>query len=149
MKGSCIRSPCRLAKTPDEVRRCVRDKSSADLHSSCCSYHRFNFLVKEGYLVLARASTGGRYLGRTCCVKMSGRMITKDRPCGSHDTISESEDSLKISSSFCGKMSRFLESFDSDFFMRLSSSSLTIAGLAITIQLESTSAVRAVAASTR
>ena len=61
------------------------------------TYQRFNFLVKEGYFVLARESTGGMYLGKTSSVKISGRMITKDLPCGSQEIISDNEGSDRIS----------------------------------------------------
>ena len=77
--------------------------------TEAATHHRFNFLVKEGYLVLARESIGGRYLGKTCSQNKSGRKITNDRPCGSHETISVKAESSSISKSFCGKISFFLE----------------------------------------
>lgn len=152
MKCPSVWATGRLSKAPENI--AVRDMYSFAIFSLILTYHRLSFLVKDGYFVLARASTGGKYFGSTCCVKMSGLMITKDRPCGSQDMISESEESLKISISFSGKISRFLVvALVSDFRLRLSSSSLTTAGVetvvAIACVLESTSAVSAVAASTR
>lgn len=78
------------------------------------TYHRFSFRVKDGYLVELRESRGGKYCGRTFSVKTSGRMITKDRPWGSHETISDSAESLRIAMSLWGNVSRFAESEDGE-----------------------------------
>jgi len=71
-------------------------------------YHRFSFLVKDGYLAGLRGSADGRYLGRTCSVKTSGRMMTKDLPWGSHVMTSASAGSFRIDMSFWGKISLLL-----------------------------------------
>jgi len=81
-------------------------------------------------------------------VNMSGRIITNERPCGSQVMISVSVGSLRISMSFCGKMSFFFNALES---VGLLSSSITTgrttAGAFAVIG--AVSAVRAVAASMR
>lgn len=117
------------------------------------TYHLLSFRVKDGYFVLARASTGGRYLGNTFSVKISGRMMTNDLPCGNHDTTSENELSASISMSFWGKISRFLLGLGAFNLLTHSSSSLTTDFVwpldEVDVPTDSTRAVRAVAASTR
>ena len=118
------------------------------------TYHRFSFRVNDGYFVVDRASAGGKYFGNTSAVKMSGRIMTKDLPCGNHDTTSLSEASQRICISLSGKISRFF-SFAAPFSeCRYSSSSLTISATGwgpcdSSTRGTSTSSVKAVAASTK
>jgi len=87
--------------------------------------------VKEGYFVEPRASTGGKYFGRTFSVNTSGRMITKERPCGNHVTISLNEVSFKVFRRRSGKVPLVAVDSRDDFedcdgfAFWLSSSSLT------------------------
>lgn len=135
------------------IKEIIREDSiklSASMIIFSLTYHLLSFRVKDGYLVLALESTGGRYLGRTCSVKTSGRMITNDRPWGSHVTNSDKVASERISIKVCGKISFFFVDFESAFLVRPSSSLTTLDGTFRGLLSGGLmSSVSAVAASTR
>ena len=80
-----------------ELERSVGSAKAKKDKRDIVTYHLFSLRVKEGYLVLPRESTGGRYLGSTCSQNRSGRMMTNDRPCGSHVMMSLRDESARIS----------------------------------------------------
>lgn len=129
MKGARIWSSRSLTKAPERLwnnpikktervrseRAGVKDNVKLNHQTSLPTYHRFSFLVKEGYFVAlpltlplraATSTAGGKYLGKTCSVKTSGRIITNERPCGNQDTMSDRLVSLRMANNRCGKISR-------------------------------------------
>ena len=100
--------------------------------------------------MLARESMAGMYLGSTCSVNMSGRIITNDRPCGSQVTISERAGSHRISMSFCGKISFFFDTLESvGLFWQSSWINVGLVEGSCLLSIGSVSSVSAVAASMR
>jgi hypothetical protein len=113
VESTGIRASCCLTKAPENQKK---EMTVSPLINSMerslgffSTHHRLSFLVKEGYFVLALESTGGKYFGNTSSVKISGLMITNDRPCGSHEITSDNEESERISTSLSGKISRFFD----------------------------------------